>query len=231
MSLEDIRTDHITDVTDRLIKKEQPGAANHAFTAIKTFLRWCVKRRYIQHSPIEGIDLPARATSRERVLTDDELRTLWRALGKTPQPFGDILRLLVLTGQRRSEIASLKAEWCSLEALPQGGARHEDIKDCEVRAGEQSTTSDATNNRMAARSQLTTCHQISVLTQQDTIDGIDKIDERLRVQLLSGIALPNVQKQSPISGTLDTTPGTRNVLENIEVLTAYENPTKSKEIG
>ena len=109
--LEDITTDDITKITDKLLKKGQPGAAAHAHTAFRTFLRWCVKRRYLQHSPVEGLDKPGRDKPRERVLSDDELRTVWRAAEKTGGTFGDIVNLLILTGQRRSEIGSLHADY------------------------------------------------------------------------------------------------------------------------
>ncbi|MEI7711559.1 MAG: integrase family protein, partial [Rhodospirillales bacterium] len=52
-SLEDVRAQDVTAVTDKLLAKGQPGAAAHAFTAVKGFLRWCVRRRYLQHDPIE----------------------------------------------------------------------------------------------------------------------------------------------------------------------------------
>jgi integrase len=109
-SLEDIQTEHITDVTDRLLAKSQAGAANHAFTAIKTFLRWCVRRRYIPHSPIEGLELPARAGFRKRVLSDEELAQIL-AVAEDLGVFGRYVSLLALTGQRRTEVASLDASW------------------------------------------------------------------------------------------------------------------------
>jgi integrase len=114
-NLEDVRTDDVTDVTDKLLKKRQPGAANHAFAAIRTFLRWCVRRRYIHHSPVEGIEPPAKAGSRERVLSDDELRAVWQAADATEGHFSAIVKLLILCGQRRSEIANLRAEWLDLD--------------------------------------------------------------------------------------------------------------------
>jgi integrase len=73
-------------------------------------LRWCVRRRHIPHSPIEGLELPARPGSRKRVLTDDELArilTVARDFGV----FGTYIQLLALTGQRRTEIASLHSSW------------------------------------------------------------------------------------------------------------------------
>jgi integrase len=110
-NLEEVTTDDVTVVTDRLLKKGQAGAANHSFTAIRTFLRWCVKRRYIYHSPIEGIERPAKAASRERVLTDEELRTVWQAADGLGGHFGAIVKLLILTGQRRTEIGHLQASY------------------------------------------------------------------------------------------------------------------------
>ena len=42
---------------------------------------------------------------RTRVLTEDELRAIWRAAERIPYPYGPLFRLLVLTGQRKSEVA------------------------------------------------------------------------------------------------------------------------------
>jgi integrase len=53
--------------------------------------------------------LVGRKVIRQRVLTDDELRSLWAAATKLDYPFGPLLQLLVLTGQRRNEIAG--ARW------------------------------------------------------------------------------------------------------------------------
>ena len=125
-SLEDVTTDDVTRVTDKLLEKEQPGAANHAFTAARTFLRWCVRRRYLQHSPIEGIELPAKAASRERVLTDDELKAVWSGARHIGYPFGTIVQLLILTGQRRTEIGSLQAGYLVDDtiSLPHGTTKN-----------------------------------------------------------------------------------------------------------
>src|ERR1019366_423412 len=107
-NLEDVQTDDVTTVTDRLLQKGQPGAAAHSFTAVRTFLKWCVKRRYLQHSPIEALDKPGNSVSRERVLTDEELKAVWRGAGECTQPFSNIVRVLLLTGIRRNEAASIR---------------------------------------------------------------------------------------------------------------------------
>lgn len=114
--LSELTADDVIRVTDRLLKQQYPGAANHAFTAIRTMLRFCVRRRLILHSPIEGMGLPARTRSRSRVLHPEELKRVWHAAEEYGYPFGQIVRLLILTGQRRIEIGSLRADWIDHEA-------------------------------------------------------------------------------------------------------------------
>ena len=101
-------------ITDKLLAKDQPGAAAHAFTAVKGFLRWCVRRRYLQHDPIEGIESPAKAVSRDRVLCDDELRQVIAAASEGGT-YGQFIRLLAITGQRRGEMVALHREWLDQE--------------------------------------------------------------------------------------------------------------------
>ncbi len=95
----------ITDITDRLSK----GTAWHAHAAVGAFLNWCAPR-YIKVSPLIGVTRPSKSASRERVLTDAELKAVWIAAERSGT-FGSIVKLLMLTGQRRNEIASLRTSW------------------------------------------------------------------------------------------------------------------------
>src|SRR4030088_281596 len=64
------------DVVEGIAAIEQRGApiaANKTLKTLKTFLRWCVGRAVLDRSPADGIPLPAKEISRDRVLTDDEL--------------------------------------------------------------------------------------------------------------------------------------------------------------
>jgi integrase len=92
---------------------DAPSSANHAFKEARTFLRWCAKppRRYIPMSPLQGMSMPVKEKRRRRVLTDPELASVWRAAERVGYPYGTILRLLILTGQRRGEIAFLQWPW------------------------------------------------------------------------------------------------------------------------
>jgi integrase len=78
--------------------------------SIKQFLRWCVGRAVLDQSPAEGIPLPAKTTARDRVLDDDELARVIVAARQIGDPYGGIVELLALTGQRREEVAQLTWE-------------------------------------------------------------------------------------------------------------------------
>jgi len=107
--LENITTENVAKIIDRLLPT--PAEANHAFAVIRTFLRFCVKRRYLKHSPIEGMSLPSRIAPRDRTLDGAELPAIYRAADGIGYPFGRIVQLCILTGQRRGEIAALRWDY------------------------------------------------------------------------------------------------------------------------
>jgi integrase len=126
--LDEITTSEVTDIIDRLVK-ETPSEANHAFMYARTFFRWAQKRRYVVRSPLDGLSLPTKSTARARVLADAELKAIWESSEGCGQ-FGAIVKLLILTGQRRGEIAALRSDWIRNDTitLPQeitkNGRRH-----------------------------------------------------------------------------------------------------------
>jgi integrase len=56
--------------------------------------------------------MPSAVNKRDRVLSDEEAAAIWQAAGETTHPFGAIVRLLMLTGQRRDEVAGMT--WAEL---------------------------------------------------------------------------------------------------------------------
>lgn len=120
------------DMTHALKAIKSPSTYNHALVAARIFFNWCIKRRYIEHNPTTGLS-PHSTMPRTRVLSDHEIKSIWQAceqrsaVGESPvrlisrdeaedrrtlpASFCTIVKLLILTGQRRNEIASLKAEY------------------------------------------------------------------------------------------------------------------------
>ena len=103
----EVRPYEIEDAIDRL--KGQTNRS-YAYTVLKVFFGWCLAREYCQANPMQHLKKPKIPTSRERVLDDDELSAIWKvcdSLGK----YGAIVRLLMLTGQRRGQLDRLKTDW------------------------------------------------------------------------------------------------------------------------
>lgn len=113
----------------RLAKIKTASEHNHALAAAKTFFTWATNRRYSTENPTLGIS-PRSTQSRARVLSDQELQSIWLACSletatredaasaskgaaecNLPRAFATIVQLLILTGQRRGEIASLQTSW------------------------------------------------------------------------------------------------------------------------
>jgi integrase len=82
-----------------------PYARNHVRASLSSLWAWAIAEGLAEASPVTGT-LRAEETSRDRVLADTELAQIWRSL--PVGDFGDIMRLLFLTGQRREEIAGLQ---------------------------------------------------------------------------------------------------------------------------
>lgn len=90
---------------------EAPSERAHAYANVRIFFNWCIPR-YLSASPCVGYEAPS-PQSRARVLTDEELKRVWIAADAIGYPFGTIVKLLILTGQRRGEIAALQWDWIS----------------------------------------------------------------------------------------------------------------------
>jgi integrase len=88
-----------------------PSEADHAFRYVRTFFNFCVKRGLIDASPVARLEAPSKGQSRERVLSPDELTKIWKQAEKIGYPYGTIVRLLILCGQRAAETAALSWSW------------------------------------------------------------------------------------------------------------------------
>lgn len=104
----EIKRAHIHDILDRMIDRGAPVQANRALTTMRKFFNWAVEREIIEASPCSRVKPPTPTTSRDRVLSDDEIKASWEAFGTAGRPFGDLAKLLLLTGQRRGEAAKMK---------------------------------------------------------------------------------------------------------------------------
>jgi integrase len=112
-SVYEISKRDVVEVVTAIEQRGAPAAANKTLKSIKTFLRWCVGRAILEQSPAEGVPLPSKEVARDRVLDDQELAQLILAARKVGGPYGGIVEVLALTGQRREEVARLN--WQELD--------------------------------------------------------------------------------------------------------------------
>src|SRR5580704_246322 len=106
-SIHEITKRDVVEVISPIEQRGAPSVANKTLKVIKTFLRWCVGRAVLDRSPAEGVPLPSKVITRDRVLTDDELAQIVLAARQTSGPYGGIVEILALTGQRREEVAAM----------------------------------------------------------------------------------------------------------------------------
>lgn len=103
-----MRTD-VVDVFDHM-PAEQIANRRNVFAVLRRLFKWAVSRGDIERSPMEGMETPPPVKPRERWLSDGELGRIWLQALKCHRCFGPIVRLLIVTGQRREEIAGLHWE-------------------------------------------------------------------------------------------------------------------------
>ena len=111
---------------------DRVATKRNLFAVLRKMFAWTLDRGDIGTSPMEGAKAPIAPISRDRVLTDAEITDVWTNADQLGFPFGPVFRLLILTGQRRQEIAEMdwrevdlqNAEWCIPAARSKNNRAH-----------------------------------------------------------------------------------------------------------
>ncbi len=103
----------VHELLDSIVDRGAEIQANRTFAAVRRMCNWAIERGLISASPCAGIKPPTPERSRDRVLTDDELKDVWRASEAIGWPFGPMVQLLMLSGQRRAEVAGMR--WSEID--------------------------------------------------------------------------------------------------------------------
>lgn len=96
------------DVRDLISGIEGEILPNRILALLRTIFRFALSRDWLEASPAEGIARPKDETERDRFLEMPEVKCVWDAAGLLGYPYGPFVRALLLTGQRRTEVASMK---------------------------------------------------------------------------------------------------------------------------
>jgi integrase len=97
-----------------------PAAIRNAASSLRAAYRWALEEELLHQDPLNGLKLPGGASSRSRTLTIEEARRLYTAADRLDYPAQHFIKLLMLTGGRRTEIAELR--WDEIETEDDGKA-------------------------------------------------------------------------------------------------------------
>ena len=107
-SLNQITKLDVIGVLQAILDRGSDGAAQRALAYLGKFFSWCADRDYIDIPPTVRVKLDRAASSRDRVLTEEELSLVWRGFAAEGGVFGQLFQLLLFTGQRRGEVAGMQ---------------------------------------------------------------------------------------------------------------------------
>jgi len=139
----------VIDILDGIADSGRVVTANRVRAYLNKFLNWTVERDILPMNPATGVKPVAKETSRDRVLSDDEIRWFWQACEVEGFPWGPFGKVLLLTGQRLNEAAQ--------------------ITDSEIRGDLWHLSADRTKNGRA--------HDVPLSgPARDVLAGVERID-------------------------------------------------------
>lgn len=106
----DIARRDIIVLLDAIVDRGSPYMANRVLAALRKFFNWCVERDILTASPVVKIPKPTKEVARERILTDAEIIAVWNVWDDMDWPFGLAMKLMLVTAQRREEVARMRWE-------------------------------------------------------------------------------------------------------------------------
>jgi integrase len=114
----DITQHDVVAVIDEVVERNAPYQAHNLLGHVRTLFNWAIARGVygVDRSPCDRLRPAAvigKKQARQRVLNDRELRAAWAATGELGYPYGQLFRLLIVTGQRKSEVA--EAGWSEFD--------------------------------------------------------------------------------------------------------------------
>jgi integrase len=116
LSAETVTRHELAPVLRRIASERGEISANRARSALSGLFVYAITHGWLRREAVPTTHLPKWAErSRERVLSLDELAQVWTAAPEVNPTFGAIVRLLILTGCRKSEVAALR--WHEVEPL------------------------------------------------------------------------------------------------------------------
>jgi len=126
----------VIDLVDGIIARGAQIQANRTLARLRALFNWAIEKDRVGVSPVARMKPPTKEKPRDRVLTDDELRWFWAACDEIGWPFGTLAKLLLLTAQRRDEVAGI--EWVEIDfskrvwVIPRHKAKNDRVHEVQL---------------------------------------------------------------------------------------------------
>jgi integrase len=104
--IEEIGRRDVVALLDKIVDRKRPIMANRTLGVASRIFSFALDRGLIDAHPCARMKRPGREQKRERVYSEKEIRSLWKAFKKIGKPYGRIFQFLLVTAQRRGEAAS-----------------------------------------------------------------------------------------------------------------------------
>lgn len=120
------------DISDLVYRKAQtsPMSANRLTSLIKKIMRWAKRRHILSFNPAADVEKPSEEHARDRFMTDEEIQLIWDAASRVGDPYGRLVQMLLVTGQRRGEVAGMRRS--ELGVLEQRDGRTGEMRTIEA---------------------------------------------------------------------------------------------------
>ena len=97
-------------------KARSHSVARRLHETLRPLFAWGFASGAIQSNPMTGLPCPKPVEARDRVLSDAEIKAFWQAASEENWPFSSVFKVLLLTGQRRDEVAGMRWHEVDLDA-------------------------------------------------------------------------------------------------------------------
>ncbi len=113
----EIKRADVIALLDQIVERDAPVMANRVKALVSKIFNFAIRRGIVEANPAHGVGSPGgKETQRDRVLTEDEIRLVWKAFEPETPKTRAIFRLALLTAQRRGEITGMRWDELDLDA-------------------------------------------------------------------------------------------------------------------
>ena len=100
----------VINLLDEIVDRRAPIMANRVLAVLRKFYSWAIARDLTTNNPSEVLKPPSKQRSRNRIHNEEEFNIFWRACEAMGYPYGTYFQFLLLSAQRRSEVAETTFE-------------------------------------------------------------------------------------------------------------------------